>query len=335
MVVPEVPMRNSIPVIDLSEDRSVVCGLMAKACEELGFFQVKNHGVPSDVISRVEDEGKKFFARPVSEKLLAGPATPFGYGWKNIGFNGDMGDLEYLLLEANPLSVSLRSNSIAPSASKSFRFITKQQLTVTSHAVNDYIEGAREVACEILDILGQHLFPMQAIEEAGMMNLSNLIRDSNSDSCFRINHYPTTSRCSPRIGFGEHSDPQLLTILRTNEVGGLQILSRDGVSWIPVPPDSDKFCVFVGDAFQALTNGRFVSVRHRVEIGPKMISKPRMSIMYFAAPPLEAFVSPMPQMVSFENPSKYRPFTWGEYKATVYSLKLADRRLDLFKKSIQ
>ncbi|XP_073015657.1 gibberellin 2-beta-dioxygenase 6-like [Primulina eburnea] len=315
-------INNCIPVIDMREERSALCGLMIKACEELGFFQVKNHGVSSDVISRVEDEGKKFFSRPASEKLRAGPATPFGYGCKDIGFNGDKGDLEYLLLEANPRSVSLRSKSIAPSDSKIF-----------SYAVNDYIEGVRKLACDILDILAQGLLPMQAYYEEGV-NLSNLIQDANSDSCFRINHYPTISSSSPRIGFGEHSDPQILTILRSNEVGGLQILSRDGISWIPVPPDSDKFCVFIGDAFHALTNGRFVSVRHRAELAPKM-SKPRMSIMYFAAPPLEALISPLPQLVSFENPSKYRPFTWGEYKKTVYSLKLADDRLDLFKNSNQ
>ncbi|XP_073152645.1 gibberellin 2-beta-dioxygenase 6 [Henckelia pumila] len=314
-------ISSSIPVIDMRGERSAVCGLMVKACEELGFFMVKNHGVSSDVISRVEDEGNKFFSRPWSEKMRAGPATPFGYGCKNIGFNGDKGDLEFLLLEADALSVSLRSKSIAPSDSKSF-----------SYAVNDYIEGARELACEILDILAEGLSPMQAYNEEGINLIRNLIQDANSDSCFRINHYPTITSSSPRIGFGEHSDPQILTILRTNEVAGLQILSRDGNSWMPVPPDSDKFCVFVGDVFGALTNGRFVSARHRAEIAPKM-SKPRMSIIYFAAPPLEAIISPLPQLVSFENPSKYKPFTWGEYKKTVYSLKLANDRLDLFKNS--
>lgn len=116
---------------------------------------------------------------------------------------------------------------------------------------------------------------------------SKLIRDANSDSCVRINRYPPVDDTnaavitnpsqndyyskdenwdvppaaaannninvnSIRVGFGEHSDPQILTILRSNDVPGLQICSPDGL-WIPVSPEPDHLCVFVGDVFQVRT----------------------------------------------------------------------------------
>ncbi|RWR94529.1 Isopenicillin N synthase [Cinnamomum micranthum f. kanehirae] len=306
-----------VPVIDFSWKKGQVMEAVVRACEEYGFFKLINHGVPKDVIRRMEEEGHHFFGRPASEKQRAGPPDPLGYGNKNIGFNGDMGEIEYLLLPTNPLSIAQRSKAICRDP-VSFCLV-----------VNGYIEAVRGLACEILDLLSEGL----RIKDK--RTLSRLIKASDNDSMFRINHYPScedkgsdsdvSTQC--RIGFGEHSDPMMLTILRSNDAGGLQISVEDGV-WLPIPPDPSAFYVNVGDALQALTNGRFLSVRHRAMAHS---IKPRMSTIYFAAPPLHAWISPLPEMVTPQNPSRYRPFTWAEYKRTTYSLRLGESRLNLFK----
>ncbi|KAE8658283.1 Gibberellin 2-beta-dioxygenase 2 [Hibiscus syriacus] len=299
-----------LPVIDLLAERLNVSSLIIKACEQFGFFQVINHGVSEDTVAQMEQQGLDFFAKPVCEKQRAGPATPFGYGRKNIGVNGDVGEVEYLLLDTSSLSISQISNSIS------------NDPKMFSSGVSSYIEAVTGLACKILDLMAEGL----RVHDASAF--SRMIRAVESDSIFRLNHYPPIlcKDNNTKVGFGEHTDPQILTILRSNGVGGLQIALADGV-WVPAPPNPNAFCVNVGDVLQAMTNGRFKSVRHRAL---RNSYKPRMSMAYFGAPPLHAWLTSA-ELVTPQKPLLYRPFTWGEFKNALYSLRLGDNRLHLFK----
>lgn len=92
-----------IPEIDLSDPNAKFH--IVKACEEFGFFKLVNHGVPVELMTKLEDESLCFFKLSKSEKDKARTPHPLGYGSKNIGSNGDKGWIEYLLLNANPLPI--------------------------------------------------------------------------------------------------------------------------------------------------------------------------------------------------------------------------------------
>ncbi|KAL8139076.1 hypothetical protein V2J09_005077 [Rumex salicifolius] len=324
---------GSVPVIDISDKtRPGLAELIVKACEGHGMFKVVNHGVSHNVVDRLENEGLEFFLRPAWEKQQAGPGLggpdkPYGYGCKNIGFNGDMGELEYLLLHTHPLSISHVSS-----------FISSHDSNINfSEAVNDYVRAVRGLACELLDLMAKGL----RVTDSGVF--SRLIRDVHSDSVLRLNHYPPSSvhvagssDGVDRVGFGEHTDPQILTVLRSNDVGGLQLCTRDG-HWVGVPPDPHGFYVMVGDLLQVMTNGRFESVKHRVM---SSTGERRMSTVYFGAPPLNARISPLKQLEEATKTNtngsecKYKTFTWSEYKKAAYALRLGDCRLNLFKRQL-
>ena len=123
-----------------------------------------------------------------------------------------------------------------------------------SKSLSAYTEAVKELACEILEVMAEGL----GVPDTWVF--SRLIRDGESDSVLRLNHYPPIinrewcmdkdkSSQITKVGFGEHSDPQILTILRSNDVGGLQISLPDGV-WFPVTPDPSAFYVNVGDVLQ-------------------------------------------------------------------------------------
>ncbi|KAK7264753.1 hypothetical protein RJT34_32363 [Clitoria ternatea] len=296
-------VAKEIPVVDLRGERSEVRKVIVKACEEYGFFKVINHGINEETIAETEEEGFRFFEKPVAQKKLAAPA----YGCKNIGLNGDIGEVEYLLLNASTHSIDQISKSISLIDPLKFR-------------LRAYTEAVRELACEILELMAEGL----GVPDTFIF--SRLIRDLDSDSVLRLNHYPPIN-INNMVGFGEHSDPQILTILRSNDVGGLQISLQHAV-WIPVNPDPSAFYVNVGDVLEVMTNGRFVSVRHRAMTNSE---KSRMSMAYFGAPPLNACIVAPPVLVTPQRPSLFRPFTWADYKKATYSLRLGDTRIQLFR----
>ena len=117
----------------------------------------------------------------------------------------------------------------------------------------------RKVAVRVLEAMAEGL----GIAPADV--LSAMVTEQGSDQLFRVNHYPPCPAlqgmgCSA-TGFGEHTDPQLISVLRSNGTSGLQIALRDGAQWVSVPSDRDAFFVNVGDSLQvcALTRDTAIS----------------------------------------------------------------------------
>lgn len=108
---------TQVPVVDLSDSNAKK--ILVEACKEFGFFKVINHGVSMEFLNMFEDEAVKFFKLPQQEKDKSGPPSPFGYGNKKIGPNGDVGWVEYLLLSTTP-DPHNSSKAIFPGISETF-----------------------------------------------------------------------------------------------------------------------------------------------------------------------------------------------------------------------
>ncbi|XP_071691876.1 gibberellin 2-beta-dioxygenase 1-like [Rutidosis leptorrhynchoides] len=304
-----------IPIIDLSKTDSK--HLIVNACQDFGFFKVVNHGIPKTLIDKLEAEATKFFSFPQSVKDSAGPPNPFGYGNKNIGQNGDIGWVEYLLLNTKPESDYNKLVPIFKEHSENFQYI-----------VDEYLKLLKRMACEILELMAEGL----KLESKNAF--SKMLADEQSDSVFRVNYYPPCPELQEHektgnlIGFGEHTDPQIISVLRSNNTSGLEILLKDG-NWALVPPDSESFYINVGDSLQVMTNGRFKSIKHRV-VTNSMNS--RMSMIYFGGPPLNQKIAPLPSLLEKDEESLYNEFTWFEYKKYAYNVALSHNRLTHFEK---
>ncbi|XP_051210072.1 gibberellin 2-beta-dioxygenase 3-like [Lolium perenne] len=294
----------AVPTIDMSAPGAAAA--VAEACRGVGFFRATNHGVPAALTDALESRAGAFFALPHNDKLEHAAARPFGYGSKTIGPNGDVGWLEYLLLSLG--SSTIHASSLRPSLRA---------------ALEEYTVAVRAVGTRVLELMAEGL---------GLADRSALRRmvvdATESDEMVRVNHYPACPLASSVTGFGEHTDPQIISVLRSNRTGGLQIMLRDG-RWVPVAPDPDSLFVNVGDALQVLTNGRFMSVKHRV-VAPEAGKPSRLSVIYFSGPSATQRIAPLPELMRDGEQSLYREFTWGEYKKAAYKTRLGDHRLGPF-----
>lgn len=70
-----------VPVIDLgggSSDDKEMRKLMSEASRDWGIFQVVNHGIPDEVIAKLQRVGREFFELPKTEKELIAKTADSG-----------------------------------------------------------------------------------------------------------------------------------------------------------------------------------------------------------------------------------------------------------------
>ena len=115
--------------------------------------------------------------------------------------------------------------------------------------MEEYTAAVREVGARVLELIAEGL----GVDRALLRSM--VVGREGGDELVRVNHYPPCPLRAPGdcgvTGFGEHTDPQIISVLRSNCTAGLQIKLRDG-RWVPVPPDPESFFVNVGDSLQVL-----------------------------------------------------------------------------------
>nr|CAB3475809.1 unnamed protein product [Digitaria exilis] len=330
----DLPPVADVPAVDLSAPagsaREAAARALVAACEEDGFFRVTGHGVPMELVRAAEAAAAAFFELPQGEKEVEAPTL--GYGSKQIGGNGDLGWVEYLLLGVTPAGAAVPASSsstlpcAAAAASATAASSSSAPAGPLRGLLDEYTVAMRRMACAVLELMAEGL---------GLTGgeLARLVARADSDCMLRVNHYPPRP-AAPAVGappnltgFGEHTDPQIISVLRSNGTSGLEVARHDG-AWAAVPADGDAFFVNVGDTLQVLTNGRFRSVRHRVVVNSE---RSRVSMIFFGGPPPDEKLAPLPELlVGDGGRSRYREFTWTEFKASGCRTRLEDDRLARF-----
>lgn len=89
---PRPPTEDEIPIIDLAcidkdlEARKSLASKVRAAAESTGFFYIKNHGIPEELIQNALSQAKAFFDQPIEKKQLASSKIQKNAdGWHGLG----------------------------------------------------------------------------------------------------------------------------------------------------------------------------------------------------------------------------------------------------------
>ncbi|EFJ31129.1 2-oxoacid-dependent oxygenase [Selaginella moellendorffii] len=143
----------------------------------------------------------------------------------------------------------------------------------------------------------------------------------------RFNWYPPCEEPGLVLGAGSHTDPDIITILLQDEVGGLQILKDS--KWIACKPLHGSFVVNVGDFFQVLSNDFLPSLQHRAVLNKE---KARLSVVTFVLPKVDATIEPSSDLVDEDHPAAFRRLMFEEIINAAKEMKFKGKEvLSLFR----
>jgi isopenicillin N synthase-like dioxygenase len=282
-------VSTDLPIIDVnplrfaSTDRREVARQIRGACEDTGFFYVVGHAVDEQLQLQLEELSRQFFSQDIEAKLAI-DMSKGGNAWRGyFPLGGELTSGKPDLKEGLYFGAELDSSH------------PLVKVRTPMHGPNLFPSNIPRLRETVLEYMNE----MTKLGHALMTGIAlSLDLDQNyfadrytSDPLilFRIFNYPARrSSGDESWGVGEHTDYGVLTILKQDLSGGLQVKSRSG--WIDAPPIAGSFICNIGDMLDRMTGGLYRSTPHRVR---NPADHDRLSFPFFFDPNFNAEVKPI------------------------------------------
>lgn len=260
---------TEIPVLDYQSNTAPQD--FTASLKEIGFAVFKNHPLDNDLIDRVYDAWRAFYASeekfdfPYSVRTHDGYVSP---EFSEIAKGETIKDIKefYHYLPAGRCPSHLRENTQV------------------------MFEQMNALAVKLLDWVEQNT--PDAVKKNFSMPLKEMIKNSHFTK-LRILNYPALQGDEElgAIRAAAHEDIDLLTLLPAATHSGLQVKNKAG-DWLDVPCDKGWLIVNTGDMMQECSGGYYPSTTHRV-INPEGVDarEARMSSPLFLHPNDEVVLS--------------------------------------------
>jgi len=301
---------TKVPRVDIGPFRdgsgkSAVAEAVGRACRDVGFFYIVNHGVPPDLVDATFAEAARFFALDAGRKnAVSMAASPNHRGYYGLfEENTDptkTGDLK----EGFDIALELDAGDADVRAGKPLHGPNQWPAGLPGFrpTLERYYAEMRTLAETLMCVFAHALaLPEDFFDDKVDKPLAQL----------RLLHYPPQAGHieEDTLGCGAHTDYGCLTILAQDSVGGLQLRNSAG-RWIAAPPIPGGFVVNIGDQLARWTNDVFAATVHRVI---NTSGRERYSLPFFFDPNYDAWIECLPSCRDADHPPKFPPVRAGEY----------------------
>ncbi|KAL3322766.1 hypothetical protein AABB24_040052 [Solanum stoloniferum] len=293
---------ENFPIINLEKlngaERAATMEKINDACENWGFFELVNHGIPHEVMDSVEKLTKGHYKMCMEQRFKELVAK------KGLeGVEVEVTDMDW---ESTFFLRHLPSSNISEIPNLE---------DVHREVMRDFTKRLEKLAEELLDLLCENL----GLEKSYLKNTFYGSKGPNFGT--KVSNYPPCPKPDLIKGLRAHTDAGgIILLFQDDKVSGLQLL-KDG-RWIDVPPMRHSIVVNLGDQLEVITNGKYKSVMHRV-IAQK--DGTRMSLASFYNPGNDALIYPAPALVDKEaeehNKQVYPKFVFDDYMKLYANLK--------------
>ena len=295
----EIPIINVAPLIDENSeeaDLNSVVNEIRKACTDIGFFYIFNHGIEQDLIDSVVDEGKKFFCRPMEEKLdlVIGPEVR---GYLPLYYRSYEGEDRAATSHQEGFWVG-HETPVNPGRPLDGPNKWPNEGENLQRVMNLYFSETESLSCSLQKGFARAL----GLEEGFFHDCFK-----KPSTRLKINHYPAQEDdiSESNLGVVPHSDSGGFTILWQDQEGGLEIQSKSG-EWVSAPPIAGTFVINIGNIMQYWSNGLFSSTPHRVV---NRSGRDRYSIPLFVNPDQDAVIRTL-----VGETDSFKSFKYGDYQ---------------------
>ena len=244
-------------------ERKAIADAVGRACKDIGFFAIQNHGVNETVIEQLWQSAREFFDLPVDQKLksktLNESEYPYGYEQSETLVVGKALDQE-----SNDIKCHSNSNLPAPDLKETFSIgpsnpkagMPPRQYPESPkearEALAAYYREMEDLALVLMRIFATALDLPEDWFESKMGHHLSALRILNY---FEVS--PTADRQPGQLRAGAHTDYGALTILKSGG-RGLQVKASSG-DWVDVSNLPNTFVINLGDLMQRWTNGKCAS----------------------------------------------------------------------------